>query len=278
MPKGLPAPGSVLISPKRSLAPVDLPELWRYRELVYFLTMRTILVRYKQTALGLGWAILQPLTMMVVFTLFFGSFAKKFGVPGPVFFYAGLVPWTMFAGGVSQASNSLIGNANLISKVYFPRLSAPLAAVLAPVADFVAAFVILLVMMFFYGLTPSPWAIVEIPALVLLAVITSLGFGLWLATLSVKYRDVQYVVPFLLQIGLFASGVVFSPANLNEPWRTILGLNPIAGVIAGFRAVLLNSGPPVGSLFYLSIPMALLLLFSGAFYFRQMERTFADVI
>jgi lipopolysaccharide transport system permease protein len=278
MPKGQPAASSVLISPRRRFAPVDLPELWRYRELVYFLTMRTILARYKQTALGLGWAILQPLTMMVVFTLFFGSFAKQFGVPGPVFFYAGLVPWTLFASGVSQASNSLVGNANLISKVYFPRLSAPLAAVLAPVVDFAAAFVILIGLMLAYGLTPDPWAIVAIPGLVALAVITSLGVGLWLSTLSVKYRDVQYVVPFLVQIGLFASGVVFSPANLSEPWRTLLGLNPIAGVIAGFRAVLLNSGPPVGSLFYLSIPAALLLLVSGALYFRQMERTFADLI
>jgi len=266
------------IRPRLGWAGFGLGELWSYRELLGFMTWRIVLVRYKQTLLGVAWAGLQPLLLMVVLTLFFGSFAKKAGVPGPIFFFAGLVPWTFFANSVAQSSNSLVGNANLLSKVYFPRLAAPLAAVLATLLDFAIAFAILLVMMVFYGIYPLPIAVVAVPALLALAFVTALGAGLWLSALNVAYRDVQYVVPFLLQLGLFASGVVFSAATLAEPWRTLLGLNPMAGVVTGFRWALLDTTPPEGLMVLLSIIVAFALLVSGAAYFRRMERTFADVV
>jgi len=267
-----------VIRPRTGWAGFGLGELWGYRELLGFMTWRIILVRYKQTLLGVAWAGLQPLLLMVVLTLFFGSFAKQAGVPGPIFFFAGLVPWTFFANAVTQSSNSLVGNANLLSKVYFPRLAAPLAAVLATLLDFAIAFCILLVMMVVYGIYPRPIAIVAVPALLALAFVTALGAGLWLSALNVAYRDVQYVVPFLVQLGLFASGVVFSATTLSEPWRTLIGLNPMAGVVTGFRWALLDTGPPVGSMVLLSTLVAVALLVSGAAYFRRMERTFADVV
>jgi lipopolysaccharide transport system permease protein len=276
----LPARDPVLevIRPRSGWAGLGLRELWAYRELLLFMTWRIVLVRYKQTLLGVAWAGLQPLLLMVVLTLFFGSFAKKAGVPGPIFFFAGLVPWTFFANAVTQSSNSLVGNANLLSKVYFPRLAAPLAAVLATLLDFAIAFCILLVMMVVYGIYPQPVAIVAVPALLLLAFATALGAGLWLSALNVAYRDVQYVVPFLVQLGLFASGVVFSAATLSQPWQTLLGLNPMASVVTGFRWALLGTAPPVGSMIALSVIVAAALLASGAAYFRRMERTFADVV
>jgi len=271
-------PALQVIRPRSGWTGFGLSELWTYRELLAFMTWRIILVRYKQTLLGVAWAGLQPLLLMVVLTLFFGSFAKKAGVPGPIFFFAGLVPWTFFANSVSQSSNSLVGNANLLSKVYFPRLAAPLAAVLATLLDFAIAFGILLVMMVFYGIYPRPIAVVAVPAFLALAFVTALGAGLWLSALNVAYRDVQYVVPFLLQLGLFASGVVFSAATLAEPWRTLLGLDPMAGVVTGFRWALLDTAPPMASMILLSIIVAVALLVSGAVYFRRMERTFADVV
>ena len=271
-------PAVQVIRPVRGFAGFRLQELWRYRELLAFLTWRNILVRYKQTALGIAWAVLQPLFLMVVLTLFFGSFAKRGGIPGPIFFYAGLVPWTFFANAVTQSSNSLVGNANLISKVYFPRLTAPIAAVLAALVDFAAAFSVLIVLMLAYDTYPSTWAVAMLPALLLLAIVTALGSGLWFSALNVAYRDVQFVIPFLLQIGLFASAVAFSTGNVSEPWRTLLGLNPMATVVQGFRWALLDAQPGPGWMAVLSIPVALALLASGAVYFRQLERTFADVI
>jgi lipopolysaccharide transport system permease protein len=266
------------IRPSRGWVGLDVAELWRYRELLLFFAWRTILVRYKQTALGVAWAILQPLFLMVVFTLFFSSFAKKYGVPGPIFFYAGLVPWTFFANSVTQSSNSLVGNANLISKVYFPRLVAPLAAVIAALVDFAMSFVVLVVLMIVYGIYPLPVAAVVLPALLLLALVTALGIGLWLSALNVAYRDVMYVVPFLMQLGLFASSVAFSASTIREPWRTVLGINPMAGVVEGFRWALLHRGGGIGPMIAVSAAVGIILLVSGAFYFRRMERTFADVV
>jgi lipopolysaccharide transport system permease protein len=271
-------PDSLVIRPTRGWVSLDLRALWGYRELLFFFVWRTILVRYKQTALGVGWAVLQPLFLMVVFTLFFGSFAKRYGVPGPIFFFAGLVPWTFFATAVTQSSNSLVGNANLISKVYFPRLVAPLAAVLAAFVDFAMSFLVLAVMMGVYGIYPRPIAAVLLPALLLLAFVTSLGVGLWLSALNVAYRDVIYVVPFLMQLGLFASSVAFSASQLHEPWRTVLGLNPMAGVVEGFRWGLLHHGANIGPMVGVSAFVGVALLVSGAFWFRRMERTFADVV
>ncbi len=267
-----------VLRPRTGFARLGLRELWTYRELLGFMTWRIILVRYKQTLLGVAWAGLQPLLLMVVLSLFFGSFAKKAGVPGPIFFFAGLVPWTFFANSITQSSNSLVGNANLISKVYFPRLAAPISAVLATLVDFVIAFAILVGMMGWYGIAPRWAALPVIPALALLTFVTALGVGLWLSALNVAYRDVQYVVPFLVQLGLFASGVAFAPQTISEPWRTLLGINPMTGVIEGFRWALLGTHARIGPMLGVSIGVSVLLLVSGIVYFRQMERTFADVV
>ncbi len=267
-----------VIRPRSGWAGFGLGELWAYRELLVFMTWRIVLVRYKQTLLGVLWAGLQPLLMMVVLTLFFSSFAKKAGVPGPIFFFSGLVPWTFFANATTQSSNSLVGNANLLSKVYFPRLAAPLSAVLATLLDFAISFAILLVMMVAYGIYAQPIAIVVVPALLVLAFATALGAGLWLSAMNVAYRDVQYVVPFMIQLGLFASGVVYSASSLSEPWSTLLGLNPMAGVVTGFRWALLDTAPPSAGMLALSTLVTVVLLVSGAAYFRRMEKTFADVV
>lgn len=267
-----------IIRPIQGWVGLDLHELWQYRELTVFFAWRTILIRYKQTALGIAWAVLQPLMLMVVMTLFFSSFAKQAGVPGPIFFFAGLVPWTFFANGLTQSSNSLVGNANLLSKVYFPRLVAPIAAVVATLLDFALAFVILVVMMAWYGIYPRPIAALVIPGLVLLAFAAALGLGLWLSALNVHYRDVQYVVPFLVQLGLFASGVVFAATTLAEPWQTLLGLNPMAGVVTGFRWALLGTPGNIGPMLALSVASTVALCVSGLIYFRRREQTFADVL
>ncbi|MFN2468605.1 MAG: ABC transporter permease [Gaiellaceae bacterium] len=269
-------PAVTVIRPVRGWVGFRLGELWSYRELLFFLAWRNVLIRYKQTVLGIAWAVLQPLFLMVVMTAFFGSFAKAAGVPGPIFYFAGLVPWAFFASSVAQSSNSLVGNANLIGKVYFPRLAAPISAVLAALADFVFAFAVLVVMMLAYGIYPRPAAALVLPALLLLTVVTALGAGLWLSALNVAYRDVQYVVPFLIQIGLFAS--LFATTIQSEPWQTLLGLNPMAGVVEGFRWALLGAGTGFSSMAGLSVAVAALLLVSGAVYFRHQERTFADVI
>ena len=250
--------------------------LWHYRELLLFLAWRNILVRYKQTLLGFLWAVLQPLLLMLVMTLFFGTFARRAGVPAPIYFFAGLVPWTFFANGLTQSSNSLVNNSNLISKVYFPRLAAPIAGSLAALVDFAAGFVVLGGMLVAYGVTPRPAAIVVIPALVLLALVTALGAGLWLSALNVSYRDVQYVVPFMIQIGLFMS--MFSSNVTSEPWHTLLGLNPMASVVEGFRWALTGTGQGLSNMVIPSVAASLILLVSGAIYFRQVERGFADVI
>jgi lipopolysaccharide transport system permease protein len=269
----------VRIEPTKGWASLRLRELWEYRELLYFLTWRDIKVRYKQTVLGASWAVLQPFLTMVVFSIFFGRLAgvPSDGVPYPIFSYAALVPWTFFANGVTLSSNSLVGNSNLITKVYFPRLSIPIAAIGAGLVDFAIAFGVLLGMMVFYGVAPTA-AAVWLPLLILLAIVTALGVGCWLSALNVQYRDVRYAVPFLVQFWLFASPIAYSSSLLEEPWRTVYGINPMAGVIEGFRWALLGTDAAPGPIIMVSAVTALLLLISGALYFRRMERSFADVI
>jgi lipopolysaccharide transport system permease protein len=279
LPSGTDLP-LVVIEPSRGWIALRLHELWQYRELIYFLIWRDIKVRYKQTALGAAWAIIQPFFTMIIFSIFFGNLAgikPDSGVPYPVFSYAALVPWTFFANGLSQASNSLVGNANLIKKVYFPRLVVPIAAVLSGVVDFALAFAVLLAMMLYYGVVPT-LSVLWLPALLLLALVTSLGVGLWLSALNVEFRDVRYVVPFLIQVWMFASPIAYPSSLVPEPWRAIYGLNPMVGVVEGFRWALIGSGTPPGPVVLASALAALALLVSGAFYFRRMEKTFADVV
>jgi homopolymeric O-antigen transport system permease protein len=269
-----------LIQPSRGWVALRLDELWNYRELLYFLIWRDVKVRYKQTALGAAWAIIQPFFTMVVFTLFFGNlggFSKDVPIPYAIYTYTALVPWTFFANGLSQSSNSLVGSGPLIKKVYFPRLVVPVATVFSGVVDFVLAFVVLLGLMLFYTITPTT-NIVLLPAFLLLALITSLGAGLWLSALNVEFRDVRYVVPFLVQLWLFASPVAYPSTLVPEPWRLVYGLNPMVGVVEGFRWALLGVGAPPGLMVGVSTLAALALLVSGAFYFRRMEKSFADVV
>lgn len=267
------------IRPSSGWVELRLDELWAYRELLYFLVWRDIKVRYKQTALGAAWAIIQPLLTMVVFSMFFGKLAKvpSDGVPYPIFSFAALVPWTFFATGLTLSSQSLVGSANLIKKVYFPRLAIPIATVLSGVVDFVLAFGVLLVMMAFYGVMPTA-NVVWLPLFLLLALVTSLATGLWLSALNVQYRDVRYVVPFLTQIWLFATPVAYPSSLLEEPWRTVYGLNPMVGVVEGFRWALLGTGAAPGPMLLVSSLAAVAMLVSGTYYFRRMERTFADVV
>jgi lipopolysaccharide transport system permease protein len=276
---------SVVIEPSRGWTSLRLRDVWEYRELLYFLGWRDVKVRYKQTALGAAWAILQPLLAMVVFTIFFGNLAGvgSDGLPYPIFSYTALLPWTFFAQGLSQSSDSLVGSANLVRKVYFPRLVIPAASVLAGVVDFAIAFVVLFGLMAYYGIWPSS-AVVFLPLFLLLAFATALGFGMWLAALNVQYRDVKYVVPFFIQLWLFVTPVIYPAsrvttklAELGLPtW--IYGLNPMAGVVEGFRWSLLGVGTRPGPVILASAVVTTVLLLSGAFYFRRMERTFADVV
>ena len=269
----------VFIKPSKGWVSLDLKTLWEYRELLYFLTWRDIKVRYKQTFLGAAWAILQPVVSMLIFSIFFGRLVKvpSDGLPYPLFCFAALVPWTFFANGLNQSSNSLISSANLLKKVYFPRLAIPLATVLAGVVDFILAFIVLLVMIVFYGVRPTI-NIVWTPLLLLLALVTSLGVGLWLSALNVKYRDVRYIVPFLIQIWLFSTPVAYPSSLLSEPWRTVYGLNPMVGVVEGFRWALLGANTAPGLMVLASAAAALIIMITGALYFRYMERTFADVV
>src|SRR4030067_59587 len=267
------------IAPSRGWVALKLRELWAYRELLYFLVWRDIKVRYKQTVLGAAWAIIQPFFTMVVFSLFFGSLAKipSDGIPYPIFAYTALVPWTFFANGLTQASNSLVGNSGLIKKVYFPRLAIPIAGVLSNLVDFALAFLVLLLMMVYFNIWPTA-AILCPPLLLLLAFVTALGVGLWFSALNVEFRDVRYVVPFLTQFWMFATPVAYPSSLLHEPWRTLYGLNPMAGVVEGFRWALLGNINAPGPLIWVSAVASLVILVSGAFYFRRMERTFADVV
>jgi lipopolysaccharide transport system permease protein len=266
-------------SPTKGWALPKLRELWEYRELLFFFVWRDIKVRYRQTVMGALWAIIQPFFTMVIFSLFFGRLAKipSDGLPYPVFSYAALVPWTFFATALNQASNSLVINANMVKKIYFPRLSLPIATILASVVDFVLAFIVLLGMMFFYGLVPTI-NVLWLPFFLLLALITSLGVSLWLSAMNVQFRDVQYTIPFLTQAWLFVTPIAYPSSLLPEPWRTLYGLNPMAGVVEGFRWALLGTDTAPGPMTLVSAAVALILFISGAFYFRRMEQGFADVL
>lgn len=268
-----------VIEPSRGWIRVNLRELWEYRDLLFFLSWRDISVRYKQTLLGAAWAVLQPFLSMVVFSLFFGRLASmpSDGVPYPIFNYVALLPWQYFSSAVTQSSNSLVANSRMLTKIYFPRLVIPLAAVLPPILDFAIAFVVLLGMMVFYGIAPT-WKVIWLPFFLLLAIMTALGVGIWLSAMNVQYRDIRYVVPFLVQFWMFASPVTYPTSIVPEEWRMLYGLNPMVGVIEGFRWALLGTGTPPGPMVGASVLVALALLLSGLFYFRHMERTFADVI
>jgi lipopolysaccharide transport system permease protein len=268
------------IEPSKGWVSLKLGELWKYRELLFFLTWRDIKVRYKQTVLGAAWAVLQPFMTMIVFSLFFGGLAQipSDGVPYPIFSYTALVPWTFFATGLTNSSNSLVGSSNLIKKVYFPRLTIPIATVLSGVIDFVIAFAVLVIMMLFFGIIPTANVLV-LPFFVLLAFITALGVGLWLSAMNVQFRDVRYTVPFLTQFWMFITPIAY-PSSLieNEVLRAIYGINPMAGVVEGFRWALLGTDSAPGPVIIVSSIAAVILLISGLYYFRRMEKTFADVV
>ena len=269
----------ICIEPTRGWVSLKLRELWEYRELLYFLIWKDIKVRYKQTVLGGAWAIIQPFFTMVVFSLFFGKLAKvpSDGIPYPIFSYAALVPWSFFANGLSQASNSLVGNSNLINKVYFPRMASPIASVLGGFVDFILAFIMLIAMIFYYGMVPTV-NVVWLPFFLMLAFVTSLGVSLWLSAMYVQFRDVRHIIPFLTQIWMFATPIAYPSSLLIEPWRTLYGINPMVGVVEGFRWALLGTKTAPGPVVIVSSLVALGLLVSGAFYFRRMERTFADIV
>jgi lipopolysaccharide transport system permease protein len=280
----LPVP-TVIIQPSRGWISLGLRDIWAYRELLYFLVWRDVKVRYKQTILGVAWAILQPLLTMVVFTVFFGRLANvgSEGLPYPLFSFAGLLPWSLFSLGLTQSSGSLVTSANLIKKVYFPRLVIPMSSVLAAVVDFFLAFLVLLCMMAYYKVSP-PVTVFLLPLLLLLAICTTLGVGIWLAALNVQYRDVRYVVPFFVQIWLFISPVILPGSRVAAELAKhgipawLYGLNPMAGVVEGFRWALLGGQARPLGLIAASAGVSLLILVSGMFYFRRMERVFADVV
>ncbi|MBA3496237.1 MAG: ABC transporter permease [Gemmatimonadales bacterium] len=273
-------PGSfVRVAPAGRWPGLHAAELWRYRGLLFFLTWRELKVRYAQTILGAAWAVLQPVLTTVVFTVIFGRFARlpSDGVPYAAFSLTALVPWTYFVTAVTGASNSLVANRSLVTKVYFPRLVIPAAPVLAALLDLGVSFVALLVLIFSYGIVPNQAAALLLPLSVLMTVITAAGVGCWLAALNIQYRDVKYVVPFLLQLWLFASPVVYPLSLIPPPYRLAYAVNPIVGVIAGFRSALLGAGGPTTAEFAVSFGSACLILVGGAAYFRRTERVFADV-
>lgn len=256
-----------------------LGEVWQYHELIYFLVWRDLKVRYKQTALGVIWAVLQPFLTMAVFTIFFGNLAKvpSDGVPYPIFSFTALLPWQLFANALTNSSNSLVNNSNLITKVYFPRLILPLSSITAGLVDFCVAFLILIGMMIYYDITPS-FAIITLPLFILLAVATTFAVSLWLSALNVQYRDVRYTIPFLTQFWLFLTPIAYPSSLVPEKWRFIYGLNPMAGVVEGFRWALLGKSNQNWYQIIASVTIVLVLLVAGLIYFRYMEKTFADVV
>lgn len=268
----------LILEPSKGWSSLGLKEIWEYRELLYFLIWRDIKVRYKQTALGAAWAVIQPVFTMLVFSLFFGKLGKipSDGIPYPLFSYSALLPWNFFAQSLNESSTSLVRSSNLIRKVYFPRLTIPMAGVFAGLVDFAISFGVLLIMMFYYKIHFT-LNILLLPFFLLLAIATALAVGIWLSALNVKYRDVRFVVPFLTQFWMFATPVAYPSSMLHEPWRTIFGLNPMVGVVEGFRWALLNTNPP-GPMIALSAIVTIVLLTFGAYHFRKMEKTFADIV
>ena len=271
-------PPIVVIEASRGWRALDLRELWRFRELVYFLALRDVKVRYKQTALGVAWVLLQPLLAMGIFSIVFGSRGLTTnGVPYPLFVVSGLVPWFYFSNATSGASGSVVGNTQLISKVYFPRLAIPLGAILAYLIDLSIGLLLELVLLIAFGVGLS-WQLLAVPFLVLLMLLTALSVSVWLSALDVQYRDVRYAVPFFIQVWLFATPVIYSAGDVPERWRPLLALNPMTGVIEAFRWAFLGSGDPPLTGIVTSALIVLVLLSTGLLYFRRMERTFADVI
>lgn len=270
---------SVVLQPRKRFFDLDLKALWHYRELLYFLVWRDIVVRYKQTLIGASWAVLQPLITMVIFTVIFSKLANipSDGKPYPVFAFAALLPWNYFSQAILRSGGSLVGNTNLITKVYFPRLLIPLAASIAPIIDLFFSFLVVLVLMVFYNVSPT-WGIVLLPLFIAQSFLAALAIGLWLATLNVKYRDVGYLIPFLTQAWMYASPVAYSANLVPEKWRFLYGLNPMVGVIEGFRWAILGNLRPNFVLITLSSTVVVILLFGGILYFKNMEKTFADII
>lgn len=270
---------TVVVEPRRGLFHLDFGGLWEYRELLYFLVWRDIKVRYKQTVVGAGWVIIQPLLTMMVFTVVFSYMAKipSDGLPYPIFAYTALLPWTFFSQALGRGGGGLVVSANLITKVYFPRLIIPLASVVTPLVDFGLSFVILLGLMVWFGIAPS-WAVLALPAFLLLALMTALAVSLFLSALNVKYRDIKHIIPFLTQFWMYASPVIYPVGLVPEKWRIFYSLNPMVGVIEGFRWALLGKAAPDFRIVAVSALMVIALLFSGIVYFKHMERTFADII
>jgi lipopolysaccharide transport system permease protein len=275
------------LRPTHGWTALNLRDLWRYRELAYFLIWRDVKVRYKQTLLGASWAILQPFLAMVVFSIFFGGLANmpSDDVPYPIFSYTGLLPWTLFAKAINDAGRSMVANRAMITKIYFPRLVIPLASVLSGLVDFFLAFLVLIGMMFYYNFAPNSTyqvvltpAIFTLPFFLLLALVTSLGVGLWFAALNVNYRDINYILPFFTQVWLFLTPVIYPSSMLSEKWQLIYSLNPMAGVVNGFRWALLGIDTGVTGSILISTTVSIVILITGLFYFRRMERTFADMI
>lgn len=270
---------SVIIRPAKGLFQLDLTAVWTYRELLYFMVWRDIKIRYKQTVLGAGWAIFQPLITMLIFTIIFGKLARipSDGIPYPVFAFTALLPWTYFSQALTQGANSVITNANLITKIYFPRLLIPLAATIVPGVDFFFSFIMMLFLMIWFHITPT-WNILALPFFLIVAFITAMAVSLWLSALNVRYRDVKYTIPFMVQIWMYASPVVYPVNLIPEKWRLVYGLNPMAGVIEGFRWALLGKQSPDFTVITVSLLVVFVMMTGGIIYFRRSESTFADVI
>ena len=270
---------TVVIEPRKSLLHLDLKAIWEYRELLFFLVWRDLKVRYRQTIIGIGWVVLQPLMTMALFTAVFGNFAKipSDGVPYPIFTYSALLPWNLFATSLTRGTESVVGNAQLISKIYFPRLLLPISGILSPTVDFAISFVILAVRMIWFRTLPT-WGVLALPFFLILALLTALAVGLWLSALNVRYRDVGHTIPFLVQLWMFASPVAYPVSLVPERWRVLYSLNPMAGVIEGFRWALLGKESPDFEVIVISSMMVTTLLISGVVFFKHTERTFADVI
>lgn len=270
---------ALVIRPTRGWRALNLGDLWHYRELIFFLTWRDIKVRYKQTVLGIAWAVIQPVFTMLVFSVFFGRLAgmPSEGLPYPIFAYCALLPWQLFAYALTESSNSLVANQNLITKVYFPRLIIPMSAVLAGLVDFMIAFAVLVGMMAYYRIVPTQAALF-LPLLVLFTVSLAMGVGLWLSSLNVRYRDVRYAIPFLTQVWLFSTPIAYPSAIIPEQWRALYGINPMSGIVEAFRWALLGTGKVPVALLAVSILMTVAILMSGLYYFRRMECTFADTV
>jgi lipopolysaccharide transport system permease protein len=269
----------VRIEPSHGWVSLKLSEIWEYRELLYFLVWRDVKVRYKQTVIGAAWAIIQPFMTMMIFTVIFSHLAKvpSDGFPYPIFAYTALLPWTYFAAALSRAISSVIGDAHLVTKIYFPRLIMPLSGVLSPMVDFAFAFLVLLGMMVWFRVAPT-WGVLTLPIFLLLALSTALAVGLWLSALNVRYRDVGHTIPFLVQIWMFASPIAYPVSMVPEKWRLLYSLNPMAGVIEGFRWALLGKESPDFAVMAVSAAAVAVLLWGGLLFFKRMERTFADVV